>query len=416
MKIFAKKFTVTLLVIIVTMTLMTGCDAFDRYDDEKAISENDAWNNDNDNDNDITAIIDNENENSRYVENHKGSSSIESSIDKIITNNEKDDNSNDNTEGGNGNLDRNSESTIANDVKNSEIGDKAEEMHIEVYYQDNEGFLIPVSRRIPKQLSIAKASIKALIDTPINREEIAYFGLYPTLPQGTEFTINIKENIAIIDFNNKVLDYKNEIAEYNFVASVVYSLTQFETISEVKILINGYVQQLLKYGTDISRALSRKNILVNSVESKKGVNLANGMQKIDIYLLKTIKDNVCIFPVSLECLNLNEDNLQGEIIKNLGANSQNQGLFSEVPNNLKLIGSSIKGDLLTLNFDIGIDHYGGTQREYGMIKQILYSMKQINGVDRVMFLVDGEVKDLMEGTDISKPIPIPSNINDIVDI
>ncbi len=417
MKIFAKKFTVILLIMTMVMViaLMAGCDAFDRYD-ENVMSENNTGNDDND----IIAIIDNENEDSQNSESNKSSgsikSSIESSIDKNIINSEKDNSSNDYAEGGNGNLDGSSLSIAGNSGTNSDTGNKAEEIHIEAYYQDNEGYLIPVTRRVPKQLSIAKASIKALIDTPINREEIAYFGLYPTLPQGTEFTINIKEGIAVIDFNNKVLDYKNEIVEYNFVASVVYTLTQFETINEVRILINGYMQQLLKYGTDISRALSRKNILVNSVEGKKGINLTNGMQKIDIYLLKTIKNNVCILPVSLECVSLNEDNLQGEIIKKLSTIPQNQELFSEVPNNLELIGSSIKSGLLTLNFDIDISNYGGTQREYGMVNQILYSMKQINGIDKVRFLINGEVKDLIEGTDISKPIPIPSSINDIIDI
>lgn len=290
-------------------------------------------------------------------------------------------------------------------------------MLIEVYYQDSDGFLVPVTRRVPKQLSIAKAAIKALIDTPINREEVAYFGLYPTLPQGTEFTINIKDGIAVIDFNDDVLSYKNETAEYNFAASVVYTLTQFETINEVRILINGYIQQSLKYGADISGTLNRKNILVNPIESKKRVNLANGMQKIDVYFLKTISDNVCILPISLERLNINEDNLQGEIIKYLSTNPQNQKLFSEVPSNLKLIGSSIKTGLLTLNFSTEIFIYGGgTEAEYGMIKQILYSMKQINGVDRVRFMIDGEVKNLIEGTDISKPIPMPVSINDIIDI
>jgi len=411
MRIFARKLMVMLL--ITAVLFVTACDAFDRYDDEKVISGNSTGNEDNNS----IAVIDNENEDSKSVGNDKSFSSIESIISNSTTNNEKDSNSGNNfTEGGNGKLDGSSGNTDTANNTNKKIGDKTEEMLIEVYYQDNQGFLIPVTRRIPKQLSIAKASIKALIDTPINREEIAYFGLYPTLPQGTEFTINIKEGIAVIDFNNKVLEYKNEIAEYNFAASVIYTLTQFETINEVRILINGYMQQSLKYGTDISRALSRKNILVNSVENKKGVNLANGMQKIDIYLFKTINNNVCILPVSVECLNLNEDNLQGEIIKYLSENPQNQELFSEVPNNLKLIGSSIKGGLLTLNFDIEVDDYGGTQREYGMIEQILHSMKQISGVDKVRFLIDGEVKNLMEGTDISKSIQIPFSINDIVDI
>ncbi|NSW90857.1 MAG: GerMN domain-containing protein [Firmicutes bacterium] len=364
--------------LIMAVVLITGCGTFDRYEDDRILQTNEGGNND---------------------------------IDSIDSNDATANSSNDYEGGGEGKLEENNTNTDINNNENKET----EEMLIEVYYQDNEGFLVPVTRRVPKQLSIARASINALIDTPMNREEIAYFGLYPILPQETEFTINIKEGIAVIDFNNKVLEYNDQIVEYNIVASVVYTLTQFETVDEVKILVNGYIQQRLRYGTDISENLSRKNILVNTAE-RKSINLARGMQKLDVYLLKTIKNNVYIIPVSIECMNLNEDNLQGEIIKYLSTPPENQKLFSEVPDNIRLIGSSIKEGLLTLNLSIDIGSYGGTQREYGMISQILYSMRQIDGIDRIRFLIDGEVKDFIEGTEISKPVPLPLSINDIVDI
>ena len=262
-------------------------------------------------------------------------------------------------------------------------------------------------------MSVARASINALIDTPINRERIAYFELYPTLPQGTEFSINIKEGIAVIDFNTKVLECSNQIAERNIIASVVYTLTQFETVDEVRILVNGYIQQRLKYGSDISENLSRKNVLANATGNN--AILAKGMQKLDVYFLKTIKNDVYMIPVSIACTDLNEENLQGEIIKYLSRPPESPGLFSEVPDNIKLIGSSIKGGLLTLNLGIDIDSYGGTQKEHGMISQILYSMKQIDNIDRIRFLIDGEVKEFIEGTEISEPIPLPLIINNMVD-
>jgi germination protein M len=300
--------------------------------------------------------------------------------------------------------------------KYEEIDTEIEKINIEVYYQDDKGYLIPVTREIPKQLSIAKASIKALIDTTINREEISYFGLYPILNRETEFTIDIKDDMAIIDFNSNVLDYQNEIGEYNFVTSVVYSLTQFDSIEKVKILINGYSHQLLKYGTDISKILSKENILLNSNINNQGVNLQKGMQKVDIFLLKTVKDNVLLFPLSIENPNLNEYNLCEVIVENLRKEYYIEDCFTEVPNDLRLVGSNIKEGLLTLNFNIEIGNFGGTQKEYGLIKQILYSMKQIQGVDKIMFLVNGEIKDMMEGTDISKPIPIPTDINSFLPI
>lgn len=302
-----------------------------------------------------------------------------------------------------------------NEITKSKTEDKTGEIFIEVYYQDSEGYLIPVTKRIPRQLGVASASIKELINTRENREKTERYGLYPILPEETQFSINIKDGTAVIDFNKAVLEYNNEITERNIVASVVYTLTQFKTINDVKILVNGYVQQELKYGTDISGNLSRKNVLVNS-RGSGSINLSSGMKKLDIYLFKSVKDKVYLLPVSIENMDINENDIQGEIIKYLGMPDNYGNLFSEIPEGLRLIGSSINKGLLTLNLDFDIYSYGGSMREIGMIDQILYSMKQVENVDRVRFLVDGEVKELVEGTDISQPIPLPSNINEITEL
>jgi len=94
-----------------------------------------------------------------------------------------------------------------------EVSKEDTDLFIEIYYQDKEGLIIPVARRIPKQLSVAKSAMYGLIDSPMNRESMSYYGLIPILPKGTEFTINIKDKTAIIDFNNKILEYDNEKSE-----------------------------------------------------------------------------------------------------------------------------------------------------------------------------------------------------------
>lgn len=379
MKSCANKFAVMLLVIVIAF--FTGCESLDdagNYSIDQTNGHDDII----DSDNTGSSVDDDyeENEMVDYKENERGGWQKESSISELTDNTGRMDN---------------------------------EKILVEVYYQDKEGFLVPVTRRIPKQLSVARASINLLIDTPINREQLAYFELYPVLPQGTEFSINIKDGIAIIDFNSKLLEYNDQNAETNIIASVVYTLTQFETICEVRIFVNGYIQQRLKYEADISENLSRKNILVNT--AGKNANLERGMQKLDVYFLKVIKNDICMIPVSIECMDINEGNLQGEIIKCLCKSPGSPELFSELPDNIKLVGSSIKEGLLTLNLDMDIGSYGGTQKEYGMVNQVLYSMKQIDNIDRVKILVDGEAKVFTEGTEILESIPLPLFINDIID-
>ncbi|NLD49292.1 MAG: GerMN domain-containing protein, partial [Clostridiaceae bacterium] len=81
---------------------------------------------------------------------------------------------------------------------------------------------------------------------------------------------------------------------------------------------------------------------------------------------------------------------------------------------VELLGSRIENKILILDFNSGIKSYGGgTARETAIIKQILYSMKQIDEVEKVQILIEGKKGNLPEGSDISKPLPIPNAINKI---
>ncbi|HHV96425.1 MAG TPA: hypothetical protein GXX37_08155 [Clostridiaceae bacterium] len=319
------------------------------------------------------------------------------------------------------------------------IAEDETDLFIEIYYQDIEGLIIPVTRRIPKQLSVAKSAIYGLIDSPMNRESMAYYGLIPILPKGTEFTIDIKDKTAIIDFNKKILEYNNEKTEKNIVSAVIYTLTQFDSIERVKILINGYEIDKMKFGTDISKELTRDDILINA-EGKNGVYPRDGMKKLDIYLLKNVKgiktpgnngfiemngekldyDRIFLVPISVEFSN-NEDLKTDEkvdmIMKLLATykGSNDEKLFSALNESIDVNNILIKGDLLTIDLSIDLGNYGGSFNEYYMVNQILYSMKQFKELKKINILVDGSATSLPEGADFSHPVLFPSTIGNYID-
>jgi len=297
------------------------------------------------------------------------------------------------------------------EVRKADVMDR---LTVTLYYQDREGSVVPVTRRIVKQEGIARAAVSSIIDSSLNREDIEYFGLYPVLPKGTEILgINIKEGVATIDFNNKLLDYDNETSGRNIISSVVYTLTEFNTINGVRILVNGYEKGKLKYGTDISGVLNRNNTLVNSGR----INLQEGSKKLDIYLYKNIKENSAyLLPVSVEYSNIEDGTIPGKVVELLESNNvADEKMYSEIPDGTELLGCSVKSGILTLDFNDSVLNYGGSAKEQGILSQVLYSMKQVEGVDRVRILVDGKTVELPEGTDVSKAIPIPGVINDVID-
>ncbi len=286
-------------------------------------------------------------------------------------------------------------------------------LSVVLYYQDGDGYLVPMTRRIEKQEGIARAAVSGLTDSAITREELQYYGLYPVLPVNTDVQgINIKDGTATIDFSKSLLGYKDEASEKNIVASVVYTLTEFSTVDNVRILVNGYPQGTLKYGTDISGLLSRKNVSINSAAAPTVSNNA----KADIYCFKRANEGFTyLLPVSREYGAAGEELKPDVLVNLLLAQKTDEKLQSEMPSDTKLLGSSRDNGILTLNFDAAFTKYGGTAKEEGILKQLAYTLGQLEGTDRIKLQVEGVPAELPEGTDISKGLAAPKTINDYID-
>lgn len=305
--------------------------------------------------------------------------------------------------------------SINKDIEKKEIDKNAiltKSSTITAYYQDDEHLLIPVTRKIVKQDGIAKSAILSLIYNSLNSEEIGLYGVQPVIPAETKLLgINIKDRTAVIDFNEKLLEYKDFESERNIISSIVYTLTEFLTIDGVRIRINGREGKRLKWGTEISGILKRDNTLINSGK----VNLNRGMAKLDIFYTKSIKNkSICVLPISKEFKGVNDDVLPEKIVEYLLDNNSNKTVFSEIPPDTKLLSSKINGGTLVLDFNSKFREYGGTTREEGIINQLLNSMKQLKKIKRVKILVEGKDGNLPEGTDISKEFEFPKEINSLI--
>ncbi len=284
---------------------------------------------------------------------------------------------------------------------------------VTVYYQDKDGCVVPMTRWIQPQLGIARAAVSLAIDCPLTREETAYYGVYPTLPENTEILgIDIKDGIASIDFNKYLLNYGTAYSERNIVASIVYTLTEFDTIQKVRILINGYPQGILKYGTDLSEPLGREDVMINA-----GPRLMTaGKEKLDIYLMKTANTGFTYpVPVSVTDSGGGAGVMPETLVKRLLSAVPEGGMYSEMPEGVYLLGSYVQGDIITLDFSEEFLSYGGTAREEGILKQLAYTLRQCSGIRKIDILVEGRRAELPEGTNISAGLAIPVTINDVMD-
>jgi len=284
---------------------------------------------------------------------------------------------------------------------------------VTIYYKDKDDLLIPVTRKIEKQDGIARASVAALIDNAANRERLQYFGLYPVLPQGTEVLgLDIKDGIATIDFNSAFLGFKSQLEEKNAIAAVVYTLTEFATVDNVKILVNGELQKSYKFSGEMPVMLNRDNIMINSDK----LLCAEGKNKSDIYLHKVFNEKYTyLAPLSIEHSKIDVQYVASKLVELMDNDYSDKKLVSFLPPGTKIVDSSISGNVLVVNFNENLVNYGGAAREEALLNQLLFSMKQISGIEKVRIMVNSKRSTLPEGTDISKDVIIPSLINDYID-
>ena len=127
-----------------------------------------------------------------------------------------------------------------------------------VFYQTSTGELVPVSIGIHRQEGMGKAAVRLLVDSAALREKLRYYDLYPVLPEGTCILgMTIRQGIAKVDFSKDILEYASKTAEKNIFDAVILTLTEFNTVDKVEILIEGKNMGKLKYGFDTTIPIGR---------------------------------------------------------------------------------------------------------------------------------------------------------------
>lgn len=215
------------------------------------------------------------------------------------------------------------------------------------YYVDPQGYLIPVMRQIPKQEGIAKSVIKALVDNPENRIELREIGLSPVLPESLEFDLALKEdNLMRISFNDDINSFKDKKEEQTAIKAIVYTLTEFETVNKVQVLVNNQIVEELAQGTKVGEPLTRGNI--NSLD-----HVVQGEYvKSTLYFYNNVSNNYTYYiPVTK---NISKDSTSVDKIV-----QEQIGFFKEtntpIPEGFELEKVSIEGNMVKIKIKNPID-------------------------------------------------------------
>lgn len=120
-------------------------------------------------------------------------------------------------------------------------------------------FVRPVHRDIAPTLGVARAAITELIAGPTADERATTPAISGGLPDGTELLgLTIRDGTATIDFSEEVDDIGGTFGELSVLAQIVFTLTQFPTVDDVVLLIEGdAVEDFGSHGIGIAPSMDR---------------------------------------------------------------------------------------------------------------------------------------------------------------
>ncbi len=271
-----------------------------------------------------------------------------------------------------------------------------------VYYQDNYGYLVPVSRSVPEAQGIAKATLALMVSSAYNDMEAARLGLRTMLPEGTTMDLDITpEGAARIDLSKEVLKMDGAEAEGAMVSAVVQTLTEFPSVKTVRFLIDHQERDKLPSGTDISGEFSRGALNLESGNTA----LAPGEAKT-VQLYFPGESSSLIVPVTRTVYGA--DDIHTAVLELAKGPSAQSPLDSALPAGCGLIGVTVKDGIATINFtrefiQIAEESDGGR----AALKALVLTCTRFQDVNSVQIQVEGEPYDPGAST-----LAVPTFIND----
>ena len=134
-----------------------------------------------------------------------------------------------------------------------------------VFYQDGDGYLVPVTRQVEKTEGIAKATLGLMVKSAENDMQAARLGLRTVIPEGTTFDIDIANGRANVNVSKEALSCASAAEEALMVDAITNTLACFSTVEEVTLEFDGQKRSRLTYGTDVSGVFAGGNLNLESV-------------------------------------------------------------------------------------------------------------------------------------------------------
>lgn len=276
------------------------------------------------------------------------------------------------------------EETMTDDVQTA--ADTANDVDMQntvCWYQDGDGYLVPVTRQIPRQDGIAKATLALMVKSSENDLAAARMGLRNVIPEGVTFDVDIAKGAARVDMSKEALDCASAEEELLMVQGTAAALCGFDTVEEVSFLFDGQKRSRLTHGTDVSGVFNE-----NSVNMESVTTMASGYaERVQLYFPSA--SGRLLVPVTRTVFS--PADLSTAMLELAKGPKGDSGLEMPLPRDCGVKSVQVKNGVATIDFsqefmNVTGQEDGGTQA----VRAVIFTASQFPGVKKVEILVDGQ--------------------------
>ncbi len=233
---------------------------------------------------------------------------------------------------------------------------------------------------------IAEFIVKELLKGPSDTS------LKAVIPEGTKLKdIDVEDGIALLDFSNEY--YENDAAtELLARFSLVNTLCELNGIAKIKIFVNG-VELINSTGSPVG-AIGKSDIADDSsTDNTKSVKLYFSNKDATSLVLE--KRSIALI----------DNNIEKSIVAELIKGPVNPELNPTIPEGTNILSVETKEGICFVNLSKSFieKHSGGSSGEIMTIYSIVNSLTELEEVNKVQFLIEGQKVDVFKHMLFNEP-------------
>ena len=253
---------------------------------------------------------------------------------------------------------------------------------VEIYYMNSEHNNI-ISEKVTLRTNDLKKAVEQILDKMMSQPKNPTYA--SVFPKGTEVrNVSVNDRTTTIDFSSEIYDL-DTVTSVLMRGALVNSITSLNGIDGVKVTVNGesYVD---KDGNKIG-ILNSSDIVLD----------AHGETVVRKYakLYYASSDGLSLVPEVREIEISDKESAELLVVKELLKGPSANGVSKTIPSETKVLSVETKEGICLVNFsnDFITKHSGGAAAEALTIYSVVNSLTELEGVDKVQFLIEGQKRE-----------------------